>query len=506
MYKIALLASHPPQKDPRCGWFSQAAPPSIRIEQFGVARTVDEPQMNRSAKGVHTVARMHIQNEEALQNFLINSREIEGGIQEWLNCHRLSVQSLQSLSNILDTSPADRRLGYFIGSMQHFSSTTASVVNAVSQSGHFDGIIACDLDTLIAGIILKNFYKCPLIYDAHEFWPEADIDQANFEKEYWIGLEARLLQHVDLALTVSPSLCQIMEREYGVPFQSLPNAEPLASLPRNAEASAPMDMDRCVFLFQGGFAKGRGIDLLIEAWPSTQIANEILLLRGPNNEYKYEMIWLAKRRGLLDKTIFFPDPVEESQLIVAAQSASVGVIPYTPTGINYSNCCPNKLSQYMAAGIAVLANNTKYVESIVRNSNIGKVLDFNCQEDLAEAISSMTTDHNMRSQYAQNSYNYFISSFNWDKLSEPFYTKLEKLLATQKRAEVGSSSAVVLGRKLVKNSQKVNCQAPEMTAVTNMLARLGLLIWLRLPNSIKSWIIDEAYKVKVCMRVLLTRN
>jgi glycosyltransferase involved in cell wall biosynthesis len=495
MYQIALLASHPPQKDPRCGWFAKAAPASFLVQQFGVARTSQELLMHKPEQGLHTVPRMQLLGEEALQAFLSESRAPEEGIQELLNCHRLSTQSLQSLAFVLDTCPSDRRLGHFIGSMQHFTATAVSLINAASQSKSIDGIIACDLDTLIPAIILKSFFKCPLIYDAHEFWAHADIDQADFEKEFWISLEARLLRHVDIAVSVSPPLSEIMSDEYGVPFETLPNAEPLDSLPSSQVSHTPADP--CIFLFQGGFAKGRGIDLLIEAWPQKQIVNEVLLLRGPNNAYKHEMIHLAKRRGLLDKTIFFPDAVEESELIRAAQSASVGIIPYTPTGINYKYCCPNKLSQYMAAGLPILANNTEYVSRVVSDSGAGEVVDFEMRESLTKTIAELATNVQKRQHYARNSYNYFRDAFNWNKFAEPFYCSFEKLLESWNRnLMVGTWRCEVLGLKLIQQSQKTSFQSPQVNIVTKIFARFALFLWLNIPVHLKSRMNEEIYKVR----------
>jgi hypothetical protein len=53
--------------------------------------------------------------------------------------------------------------------------------------------------------------------------------------------------------------------------------------------------------------------------------------------------------------VLFLEAIDESELVTAAAEFDVGLVPYTPTGLNYSNCCPNKLSQYMAAGLPILA-------------------------------------------------------------------------------------------------------------------------------------------------------
>ena len=84
----------------------------------------------------------------------------------------------------------------------------------------------------------------------------------------------------------------------------------------------------------------------------------MLLLRGNDHAHKSSCIRLAESLGLKDVGVFFPPPVRETSLIAAAAAADVGVIPYMPTIINFRYCCPNKLSQYMQAGLPIMAGNT----------------------------------------------------------------------------------------------------------------------------------------------------
>src|SRR5207253_2153006 len=125
--------------------------------------------------------------------------------------------------------------------------------------------------------------RIPVVFDAHEYWPEADLGAAEFEIRFWEDFERRLLPHTALRATVSPGLAALMERQYGVPFLVLPNAEPRASALPARDAAGPGGPVQ--FLFQGGFARGRGIDLLIEAWPRVT-AQAHLVLRGPSGEFR----------------------------------------------------------------------------------------------------------------------------------------------------------------------------------------------------------------------------
>lgn len=179
----------------------------------------------------------------------------------------------------------------------------------------------------------------------------------------------------------------------------------------------------CSFLFQGGFSLGRGIDLLISYWPYV-VDTAHLYLRGPASPYKEQMISLAAATGLLGRRIFFPEPVEEQALIEEAAKADVGIIPYSPIGANHIYCCPNKASQYMAAGIPILANDTSYVRHILEQSGGGLVVDFKSRERFVAVVASLTEDPSLRKRLRQAGRAYFESTFHWEALAPDFYQAL----------------------------------------------------------------------------------
>ncbi|RYG36154.1 MAG: glycosyltransferase [Burkholderiales bacterium] len=130
------------------------------------------------------------------------------------------------------------------------------------------------------------------------------------------------------------------------------------------------------------------------------------------------MISAAKRSGLLGSRILFPPPVPERDLISRAAQADIGLVPYEPTLINHIHCSPNKLSQYMAAGLPILANNTRFVEQIVRQAECGTVVDFNDPAQLASAVSKLADDAQYRQKLGLNARRGFETFFNWDAYAQ----------------------------------------------------------------------------------------
>ena len=171
-----------------------------------------------------------------------------------------------------------------------------------------------------------------------------------------------------------------MTRTFGVPFYAVPNCAPMSERPQARSLPpepASTDTEKSIkFLFQGNFAPYRGLELLIRTWPNVNPRAQ-LVLRGLDNPFKEKMIALARELGLTERQVSFPAAVPTERLVDAAFiDGDVGLVPYTPAGANYANCSPNKLSQYMAAGLPILANRTNFVAEVVEEAGSGLVLDF----------------------------------------------------------------------------------------------------------------------------------
>jgi len=178
---------------------------------------------------------------------------------------------------------------------------------------------------------------------------------------------------------------------------------------------------RVKFLYQGLFTRGRGIDELVEAWSKVDTTRTALFLRGPDNVWRRQAIQCAARFGLLNRAVFFLDPVTEQQLICAAAEADVGVIPYEPHVINNRLCCPNKLSQYLHAGLLVIANDLPYVKSVLSEADAGLFYSSAEPGTLAKAVHRAVAEPDLLKRSRRNALRFARERFNWQTQSETLY-------------------------------------------------------------------------------------
>lgn len=431
---IFILASHNPVMDPRIGWWAESLSRSFTVVEVGLyhSETGKKPPIFEQISS----HRFRIQvgsnpNASSWMHFTDTTGRIDSN-------KGLSVLKNIMLIGALGERDVDARIGLFsdastrgrfLSYVQYYLVTNATLIEVGLKLNSPSIIISCDLDTLAAGVALSESWAIPLIYDAHEFWPYAFPGFIAGESSFWETVERTLITSADLRIGVSPQLTGLMEEAYGVPFITVPNAVPKKDARQRCSSSRQKGTRETIeFLYQGIFAPTRGIDLLIKAWSRTP-TKCVLVLRGPAGAYRDAMRDLAEREGVLGSRVIFSDPVEESDLIEAASRSDVGVIPYEPANINNKFCCPNKLSQYMAAGLPILANKTEFIRDTLEKSEAGICVDFAEVDALVAAIVLISDDHELRNRMSSNAHDFFQMQFNWDVVSSPAMAAVSELAA-----------------------------------------------------------------------------
>jgi glycosyltransferase involved in cell wall biosynthesis len=439
--RALLLMSHDPVLDPRIDWVSKGLlAQGFDVVELGTYRfsvVGAGPSLETLADG-----RPRIRVERTRHDFAFapNPQEIERGLS-------VGQQQLLAIHAIMSLPEAARRQrigaidfdqnapAQFASLCDYVINTNSALIQAARQTGVFDIVAVADLDVLPAGETLAKDFGAILVYDSHEYFPHSYHMARHWERDFWTGIERALVPHADLRLTVSPPLAAQLSQDYGVPFLSVPNCEPLSS---ELGHNPPTDRSQqVIFLFQGGFAPGRNIERLIRQWPSTD-ERAILWLRGPNWSYRHELIEIAKSTGLFGSRILFPPAVTEAELVSAAAQAHVGIIPYDHTDNANKYACPNKMSQYLAAGLPILSTEIEFVASLVRSHDLGTVFSFTSQPSLADGVNVFVQDRAGLAARSARAREFFTRRFHWEAVSKGFYAELNALFAARTRSPLAA--------------------------------------------------------------------
>jgi glycosyltransferase involved in cell wall biosynthesis len=429
----ANICAHQPALDPRISWISEYSPGSLLISQAGINRNIYSDSYTSELGYLQADLALipfdpHFLEElradcfaspSALASDLLDQICVMYSSLGWPStdfCSHYRVtkgsgqeESLRSyLRYTLDNC---RTLFLFLRSCSDLSF-----------------VIATDLDALLPALLFKAFHGSSVFYDAHEYWPESNPANSSAETTFWKNLEARLVRYCNYRQTVSAGLAQHMATEYDTQFHILPNAIPASTL--NSKDSLPSpntnrNHQQVRFLYQGAFAPFRGLDLLISHWSSLP-SEAVLLLRGPSSgEYRDYLLSLARKNNTLNRTVFFLPSVPEDSLVAsAANDGDIGLVPYLPAGTNYRYCCPNKLSQFLAAGIPVLANEVSFIPGFLSIHDIGWSVDFTDPYLFKAVISRLLSIREQLHLFGARAREVHHSSFNWQNLSTVFYQAL----------------------------------------------------------------------------------
>ena len=238
-------------------------------------------------------------------------------------------------------------------------------------------------------------------------------------------VEQRFIHSADVVVTVTPQLAELLERTYGVRgVLSVPNATPRTGTPPTRDLR-----DRSVvrFLLQGVAAPGRGIDDLLRSWRFVR-SGALLEVRCPASPYVDAL--QAQFADLIDRgRVIFREPVRQSALVEAATRSDVGVIPYPANNLNHKYACPNKLSEYMAAGLAVVSNDLSFVTDILRRYDAGLTYDAAEPRSLSVVVDMLTRAPDLLARLRANALHAARTEFNWQHVSEPYSHAIKELYA-----------------------------------------------------------------------------
>lgn len=243
-----------------------------------------------------------------------------------------------------------------------------------------DVFLSNDLDTLPANFVASKLKRKPLVYDSHEYFTEVpELVHRKRVRQIWETMEAFMLPKVDAAYTVSAPIAEAYEKKYGISMSLIRNFP----LYKKQEKSAPKTNH--LIIYQGAVNVHRGIEQMIEAMQWIDNAEFWIVGGGDLDKKVRELIDLKE---LSEKVIVVGrKPFEE--LGELTRQATIGVSLEEQIGLNYTFALPNKVFDYIHAGVPVLASTLPEVEIIFGKYNIGLMIDKVEPRAIAEKVNEM---------------------------------------------------------------------------------------------------------------------
>lgn len=253
-------------------------------------------------------------------------------------------------------------------------------------------VVAHDLPMLAVGRALAAGFGARLVYDSHELYCEQEF--ARWQRATWAQIERRHIGACDRVITVNPSIAGELQRRYGVSEVSvIHNAERTGPLPPHSNylrERFDIAPGQQILLFQGGLSAGRHLDQLVRAMALLKNCDVHLVLLGDGQLAGALRRTVARLR--LQERVHLHPAVPQARLLSVTSTADAGIIPYQPICLNNYYCTPNKLFEFIAAGLPILASDLPELRRLVHDQQIGKVEDLSSVARLAAAIDDLFAD------------------------------------------------------------------------------------------------------------------
>ncbi len=248
-------------------------------------------------------------------------------------------------------------------------------VKSIKRSVDANVIHCNDLNTLIIGVLSKILNKkIRIVYDCHEY--ETEINGlSGVRKIISKFMERVLIGWADSILTVSDSIANEYSKIYSIPKPHL-----VLNCPSFVE-QVKCDLfrerfgirsDQLIFLYQGGLSKGRGIEILLDAFAQRPDDRCVMVCMGYG-----PLESTVKAFAQKNSNIFFHPAVDQKVLLDHTSSADFGILFYEDTCLNHRYCSPNKIFEYLMAGIPVLTSNLFEMRRLVETESVGLVAESN---------------------------------------------------------------------------------------------------------------------------------
>lgn len=286
-------------------------------------------------------------------------------------------------------------------------------------------LVSNDLDTLLPNFIIHKVRRIPIVYDSHEYFTETpELVNRPVVQGIWKRLEKWIVPRLKTCITVNMSIKKLFEDKYKVPFHVVRNipAKPDFKITATRH-DLQLPVDKRIIILQGsGINIQRGAEEAVEAMQFVE--NALLLIVGGGDVINFLKEITVRLK--LDNKVMFIGRVTPEKLAAYTRNADIGLSIDKDTNINYRFSLPNKLFDYLHAGIPVVASQLPEIKNIIEQYNVGVFINNHNPGHIAETIRNLFAEAEKYEILKKNTAK-AANELNWEtekdiliKLFEPY--------------------------------------------------------------------------------------
>jgi len=249
-----------------------------------------------------------------------------------------------------------------------------------------DYYLANDLDTLVPSYAVSWWKKKYLFYDTHEYFTGVpELSRSPFKRKVWKFFENWIFPKLKTVYTVNESVKATYFTEYGNEISVIRNV-PVSAAAKKTELPAAWK-DKIILLMQGaGINQGRGgLELLaaMKYLPDSYL----LVFIGSGNQWN--LIKEKRTAWQLENRVVMMDKMPPSQLRQYTSLAHIGCSFDSFEDLNCFYNLPNKIFDYIHAGIPLVATGIPEVKRVIEQYECGICISSSDPLLIAKTIENM---------------------------------------------------------------------------------------------------------------------
>lgn len=229
--------------------------------------------------------------------------------------------------------------------------------------------------TPVAGAILATLWGRPLIVEIRDLWPETLVAAGALRRNSalhraLVSLERWTYRRADHLVAVTTGWEQHFA-DMGVPSEKVTvvsngteaSASPLHS---RHELRRRFGLDGVTAVYAGAHGPANALDAVLDA--AAQLPDLQVLLIGAGPE-KVRLLRRAEEEGM--NNVSFRNPLAKDDLIDLLHACDIGIHSIEPLAVLQLGMSPNKLFDYMAAGLPVVSNAGEGLARVINDDECG---------------------------------------------------------------------------------------------------------------------------------------
>ena len=258
-----------------------------------------------------------------------------------------------------------------------------------------------DLDTILPNYIISRLKSKPLIFDSHEYFTETpELVHRPRVQRVWKSIEGFVVPRLKTMITVNESIANLFRERYGLEVHVVRNIPMKRSLPAPGDKQTlGLPLDKHLLVLQGsGINVQRGAEELVEAM---QYLDDCLLMIIGGGDVLDTLQRMVVDLNITHRVRFF-QRMPYAHMMAYTQLAEIGFCLDKDTNLNYRFSLPNKLFDFIQAGVPIIASHLTEIEKIIRYYDLGLFVENHDPMTIAKTIREALSDETRLTLWKHN--------------------------------------------------------------------------------------------------------